>query len=211
MAIFPIPYQMARTLESAIKFGLNKLVQACYHARMKTRLFKYFTIGLFILACLDVFIWRYEPGSIKAGQSFVYWSQVEQTPRAWLFLPFLALVGIWLFWRKLYLSWISAKTMLLLIIAMALLGLVAPFSSLTTIARHLQSAANYRLYYQYEGIGDTDCDYILVRCDGAGLVCDYAESWQVAPLCLGNQAPIRLETIGKTIRVFIFNELVYEE
>jgi hypothetical protein len=177
---------------------------------MKNRLFNYFVITLFFLACIDVFVWRYEPGSIRAGQSFVYWSHVEQSSRAWFFLPFLAFVGLWLFWRKLYLRWLSTKIMLLLIAAVSLLCLVAPFASLTTIARHLQSASPYHLYYQYEGIGDMDCDYILVRCDTAGLVCNFVESWQVAPLCLGNQAPIRLESSDR-LQVYIHTELVYEE
>jgi hypothetical protein len=75
------------------------------------------------------------------------------------------------------------------------------------VARHLQSAGNYQLYYQYEGIGDIDCDYILVRCDNFGL-CQYVDSWQVAPLCLGNNAPIRLEG---DIQVYIHDALVFEE
>lgn len=175
---------------------------------MKKHVFNYLSYFILILAFVDVFVWRYEPKSIEAGQSFIYWSHVEQNPRAWLFLPFLAFLGIWLFWRKLSLSWISVKAMLCLTAAATLLFLVAPIASLTTIARHLQSSGNYHLYYQYEGIGDVDCNYVLVRCDGAGIVCEYVESWQVAPICLGHEAPIRLE--GE-IQVFIHNRLVFEE
>lgn len=175
---------------------------------MKSRVFTLFSFALFILACLDVFVWRYEPSAIATGQHFIYWSHVEQSPRAWFALPTIAFFALWLFWRKLYLGWISSKAMLLFILAMSLLCLAAPFSSLGNIARHLQSAENYRVYYQYEGIGDSDCDYILVRCDGAGLLCEYLGSWQVAPVCLGHQAPIRLEEDG---RLFIHGEQVYEE
>jgi hypothetical protein len=196
---------------STVKLGIIRRGEACYHLRMKSRFFLYATIVLFIFACIDVFVWRYEPSSIEAGQSFVYWSHVEQAPRAWLSLPFLAFFGLWLFWRKLYLAWISNRSMLLLTVAVSLLCLAAPFASLGTIARHLQSAENYHLYYQYEGIGDIDCDYVLVRCDTGGLLCNFVESWQVAPICLGNQAPIRLESRSGAIEVFIHGELVYHE
>lgn len=174
---------------------------------MKARIFLYFAVWLFVVACIDVFVWRYEPGTIEAGQTFIYWSHVEQTPRAWLMLPFIGFLGLWLVWRKLYLGWISTKAMILFSIALCLLCFAAPFSALGNVARHLQSKGNYSLYYQYEGIGDLDCDYVLVRCDSFGL-CQFVKSWQVAPVCLGNQAPIRLED---DIRVFIHGELVFEE
>jgi hypothetical protein len=174
---------------------------------IKQRILNYFTLALLILACIDVFVWRYEPTSIKAGQSFVYWSHVEQTPRAWGFVIFLLFVGTYPFWHRLYFSWIRPEAALLLTLALFIFCLLAPIASITHIARHLQGSGSYQLYYQYEGIGDIDCDYVLVRCESFGL-CEFVESWQVAPVCLGDQAPIRLED---NIRVFIHGELVFEE
>lgn len=170
-----------------------------------------FALVLLVLAVLDVFVFRYSVPQVLSGEPFVYWSHVEQTPRApWMLLLTVAF-GLWVFLRNVWqpLGWVRWPAAMLLLAAGCLFTLIAPLASTTQIARHLQSAAHdghaYHLFYQYDGIGGIGCDVVVARCDTLGLVCRTVQKWDRSP-CLGQFETSRLVLRGDQLTVMFDNE-----
>lgn len=185
---------------------------------------RYFRWSLLIVAALllvvsfvDVFIWRTTPQHIIAGEPFVYWSHVNQVPRAWWMLLWVIIAGLWLFLRKLspVLLQIRWLAMLMLTSACCLFSLAAPMSNLTQLTRHIETVRTeehtYHLYYQYTAIGDVDCDYVVVRCDRYGIVCTHIGHWLVSPVCLNQYANIRLTVRDTLLTVIANDEIVFQD
>ncbi len=192
----------------------------CYAGDMRKKLkWAWDAIALLVLALaiLDVFVFRYTLPQILAGDPFVYWSHVEQTPRAPWMLLLIALFSLWLFLRNVWLplGWVRWPAALLLLSAGCLLTVVAPLASTTQLARHLQSATSaehrYHLFYQYDGIGGIGCDVIVVRCDTLGVICRAVQHRDRSP-CLGQYETSRFVYRDEKLAITFDNEeIILEE
>lgn len=172
---------------------------------------------LLLLAILDVFVFRYNVPEIYAGVPFVYGSHVDQTQRAPWMLLMIAIFSGWLFFHRVWqpLGWLCWPAAMMLLSAACLFTVVAPMASIPQLAHHLQSESlgdhQYKIFYQFDGIGGLGCDVVLVRCDTLGIVCRFVQKWDRTP-CLGQFEPIRLMKNNRQLSITIDNEtIVFEE
>lgn len=162
------------------------------------------SLACLLLALADL-LTQASPITIREGQPFWYWGYVNQHLRPYLTLIGLALIAIWGFLRPVLstLKHVTLPAVLMLAFACVLFSLIIPLTSLTHTAVHMQSqshdGAMYHLFYQSEGILNDDCAYVLVRCNGLGLQCQYEQDWPYGPVCMGQNAPIQLASAGVSI------------
>ena len=166
--------------------------------------FVVFALMCLILALIDL-VTQVTPAIIAEGQPFWYWGYVNQHLRPYAVLVGMVLAAAWGFLRPAFntLRIITMPTVLLLLCSCTLLSLVVPLMTLTHTAVHMQSQSHdgkmYHLFYQSEGAISTECAYVLVACDNLGMSCQYQHHWQVGPICMGENAPIQLNSSGVII------------
>jgi len=171
---------------------------------------------LLVLAILDVFVFRYSVPEIYSGIPFVYWSHVDQAPRApWMLLA-IALFSGWLFLHRAWtpLGWLRWPAALMLVSAACLFTIAAPTAAIPQVAHHLQQESlgtyQYRIFYQFDDSSSLGCDVVLVRCDTLGVVCRFVQQWDRTP-CLGQFEPIRLTKNNTHLIIAIDNETIVLE
>lgn len=167
------------------------------------------------LAALDLNAWI-SPDRIRGGESFLYWSNVDLVRRLPLALLVPAAGGAYLFLRRSLrpVQHIPLLAFLIMLLALFMVSFVTPALRIGRPAVHIQTAAVdgqlWHLYYQTAPLPDQACDYVLVRCEMGGLQCTWQGQWRNSPICLGEQANIRLLSRDPSVvRLVVDGEQVY--
>jgi hypothetical protein len=165
-----------------------------------------------LAAALEFGVLRYDVAWIQSGEPYLYWLTVDRTARAGLALILVAGVGAWLLLRGMIrpLALLRPIAVIMLTGACCLFSVVMPLFSVSAGAHHIESIVSgehqWHLYYQLQGIGVSECQHVLVRCDVSGWLCRYVDRWQVGSLCMGAFAPIQMRVLDAGIEVQVNGE-----
>jgi hypothetical protein len=176
---------------------------------------------LVLLCAIGILLSRPTLEQIAQGETFFYWGHVNTVSRAPLSLVGLTAVALWFFLHRVW-HWLASfrpLTILLFSLACALYTLLLPMFSLSQVAYHVESTSvqtaigesiTFHLFYQYEGFVASSCDYVLVQCDNLGWWCQQAYQFNYGALCLGDKAPMVIETSVNSLQWYTDGEIVFE-